>query len=117
MLHYSRQRSSEKTEGWRDSRELSDCSPCFLLLRSIDDLLAPICASSWSCDCARGENEPLIRLVFFPLKRERPDEESYSDMVGEKGEASFDEVDVAVLLRDRRVNTECRFPDAEIMSS
>jgi hypothetical protein len=51
------------------------------------------------------------------LKRERPDEESYSDMVGEKGEASFDEVDVAVLLRDRRVNTECRFPDAEIMSS
>lgn len=38
-------------------------------------------------------------------------------MAVENGEAKFDEVDVAVLLRDRRVKTEWRLPVGEIMSS
>ncbi|KAF9733670.1 hypothetical protein PMIN01_08013 [Paraphaeosphaeria minitans] len=72
----------------------------------MDDLLVPGGGSSWSWAC---ENDPLNLLPFLLRKSDRLDEASCPDMFGEDGDAK-DAVEVAVLLRDRKVKTECLFP-------
>ena len=102
-----------------------------MLFRKTDVLLAAASMSSISGELNPGDREPLNLFPFFPrnndrrpvwssmklwpvrLRRscdDRCDELSCPTMLGGAMDTKDDAVDVAVLLLDRRLKTEVRFP-------